>query len=131
RAERRELKLDRLRKITVAALKQSGGTWLPRLDELTPLPAALPDVPPGTGFIAHLTDDPADRLPLAHALGALPTVAILIGPEGDFTPSEVFEARAAGFQPVTLGHNVLRTETAALFACCVVHGTTNFTPARK
>lgn len=120
RAERRELKLDRLRKIAVAALKQSGQTWLPQLDELTPYAQALATIAPGAGFIAHLTADPAERAPLLQQLGNRVQVAVLIGPEGDFTPAEVAQARAADCQPVTLGASVLRTETAALFACCVV-----------
>lgn len=121
RAERRELKLDRLRKIAVSALKQSGGAWLPHLDELTPLTAALAGVDADVRLVAHLTHDPAERIGLAAALaGGAASVAVLIGPEGDFTPAEVSEARAAGFRPVTLGDTVLRTETAALLACCAV-----------
>ncbi len=124
RAERRELKLDRLRKIAVSALKQSGGAWLPHLDELTPLTTALALAAPAEcKLVAHLTEDPAERVPLARALAgaaAATSVAVLIGPEGDFTAEEVAAARAAGFQPVTLGETVLRTETAALFACCAV-----------
>ncbi len=123
RAERRELKLDRLRKIAVAALKQSGGAWLPHLDELTPFAKALALVAAPRAYVAHLTTDPAERRPLAAALTTGPAtsaVAVLIGPEGDFTPDEVAQARAGGFQAVTLGDTVLRTETAALFACCVV-----------
>ena len=41
----------------------------------------------------------------------------LIGPEGDFTPSELSLAMNNGFKPVTLGNTRLRTETAALAAC--------------
>ena len=44
------------------------------------------------------------------------SVLVLIGPEGDFTPQEVEQAVSAGFQPVTLGNNVLRGETAAIAA---------------
>jgi 16S rRNA (uracil1498-N3)-methyltransferase len=42
---------------------------------------------------------------------------ILIGPEGDFSPSEIEKAISAGFIPVSLGEARLRTETAALYAC--------------
>ncbi|MBC7448125.1 MAG: 16S rRNA (uracil(1498)-N(3))-methyltransferase [Hymenobacteraceae bacterium] len=120
-AERRELKLDRLRKITIAALKQSGGAWLPVLDELTPLAGALAAVDSARRLVAHLTTDPAERVALPRALtGGTGSVAVLVGPEGDFTAAEVAQARAGGFQPVTLGSSVLRTETAALFAACVV-----------
>jgi 16S rRNA (uracil1498-N3)-methyltransferase len=41
----------------------------------------------------------------------------LIGPEGDFSPSEIELALQNGFVPITLGESRLRTETAALEAC--------------
>ena len=41
-----------------------------------------------------------------------PALAVLIGPEGGFTETEVLQASAAGIQPVTLGRRILRTETA-------------------
>ena len=42
------------------------------------------------------------------------SVSILIGPEGGFSEEEVHKAQEAGFVPVTLGHRILRTETAAM-----------------
>ena len=48
-------------------------------------------------------------------------VQVLIGPEGDFSPEEVQAALAAGFIPVTLGESRLRTETAAVMACAIIH----------
>jgi len=39
---------------------------------------------------------------------------LLIGPEGDFSPTELDMALAKGFQPVTLGNTRLRTETAGM-----------------
>ncbi|MBR5115478.1 MAG: RNA methyltransferase [Lachnospiraceae bacterium] len=42
------------------------------------------------------------------------SVSILIGPEGGFTEEEVQKAQEAGFIPITLGHRILRTETAAM-----------------
>ena len=39
----------------------------------------------------------------------------------DFTPEEIEECRAAGFIPVTMGDNRLRTETAALVGCDTIH----------
>ena len=42
---------------------------------------------------------------------------ILIGPEGDFSPSEIELAISQGIKPVTLGENRLRTETAGVVAC--------------
>ena len=42
---------------------------------------------------------------------------ILIGPEGDFSSSEIALALQQGIQPVTFGENRLRTETAGIVAC--------------
>jgi 16S rRNA (uracil1498-N3)-methyltransferase len=45
---------------------------------------------------------------------------MLIGPEGDFTPVEIQAALKAGFVPVSLGENRLRTETAAVVAAVLL-----------
>ncbi|WP_426492186.1 16S rRNA (uracil(1498)-N(3))-methyltransferase [Hymenobacter sp. 102] len=119
RSERRELKLERLEKIAVSALKQSGQAWLPQLTELTDFGRFLPTVTPETTFIAHLED--GERTPLARVAGLATGCCILIGPEGDFTPQEIEAAFACGVRPVTLGASRLRTETAALAAVHTVH----------
>ena len=114
RSERRDLKLERLEKIAISALKQSGQPYLPQLDELTDYAAFLQAVDPATTFIAHLAE--GERLPLAQVVAAAPRCCVLIGPEGDFTPAEIDLALARGVRPVTLGTSRLRTETAALAA---------------
>ncbi|QIX59951.1 16S rRNA (uracil(1498)-N(3))-methyltransferase [Hymenobacter sp. BT18] len=119
RSERRELKLERLEKIAVSALKQSGQAWLPQLSELTDFARFLPTVEPATTFIAHL--DEGERIPLARVAAFGASCCILIGPEGDFTPQEIAAAFARGIRPVTLGSSRLRTETAALAAVHTVH----------
>lgn len=119
RSERRELKLDRLHKIAVSALKQSGQAWLPELDELVDFAAFLPTVAGDTTFIAHLEE--GERTPLAHVAAHGANCCVLIGPEGDFTPQEIEAAFARGIRPVTLGASRLRTETAALAAVHTVH----------
>ena len=114
RSERRELKLERLEKIAISALKQSGQAWLPQLDELVDYDKFLPTLDPATTFIAHL--DEGERRPLAQVIGAAPRACVLIGPEGDFAPTEIAAALGLGIRPVTLGPSRLRTETAALAA---------------
>ncbi|NLJ99734.1 MAG: 16S rRNA (uracil(1498)-N(3))-methyltransferase [Clostridia bacterium] len=47
-------------------------------------------------------------------------VALLIGPEGGFTPEEVDNARRSGAIPVSLGPRILRTETAGIIALGIV-----------
>ncbi|AHJ98011.1 16S rRNA (uracil(1498)-N(3))-methyltransferase [Hymenobacter swuensis] len=119
RSERREMKLDRLEKIAISALKQSGQAWLPQLTELTDFGRFLPTVAPETTFIAHLED--GERTPLARVAALGSGCCVLIGPEGDFTPQEIAAAFARGIRPVTLGASRLRTETAALAAVHTVH----------
>lgn len=58
----------------------------------------------------------ADSWGLREALrGVRPgRVALLVGPEGGFTPEETEDARRLGFLPVSVGPRILRTETAAI-----------------
>ena len=119
RSERRELKLERLEKIAISALKQSGQAWLPQLDELVDYAAFVASVAPETTFIAHL--EAGERTALAQVAGAGPGCCVLIGPEGDFTPAEINLALGRGIRPVTLGASRLRTETAALAAVFTAH----------
>ncbi|GAA4385592.1 16S rRNA (uracil(1498)-N(3))-methyltransferase [Hymenobacter koreensis] len=119
RSERRDLKLDRLERIAVSALKQSGQAWLPQFDELTDFASFVRTVQPATAFIAHLAE--GERTALAQVAATGTECCILIGPEGDFTPEEIELALGLGIRPVTLGNSRLRTETAALAACHTVH----------
>jgi len=47
--------------------------------------------------------------------GERPTVSIVIGPEGGFSPEEAAKAKAAGMMPIGLGNRILRTETVSSF----------------
>ena len=114
RSERRELKLERLEKIAISALKQSGQAWLPQLDDMADFGAFVAGVVPETTFIAHLEE--GERTALTQVAGQGAGCCVLIGPEGDFTPQEIALALERGIRPVTLGDSRLRTETAALAA---------------
>ena len=118
RSERRELKLERLEKIAISALKQSGQAWLPQLDELQNFGAFVATIVPEITFIAHLEE--GERTALTQVAGAEAGCCVLIGPEGDFTPGEIALALGCGIRPVTLGASRLRTETAALAAVFTV-----------
>lgn len=123
RSERRELKSERLQKIAISAMKQSLKAVLPAVEATTPLPAFLKSLPaPGADqrFVAWC-DEHSPRQLLAGACAPGRDTVILIGPEGDFTACEVQSSLALGFQPVTLGDNRLRTETAALVAVDTIH----------
>ena len=122
-SERTVLKTERLRKIMVAAMKQSLKATLPQLDEMTPITDVIAEDFDGTRCIAYcdamLPREQRHTLTSAYKPGK--DVMVLIGPEGDFSPEEVQAATAAGFVPVTLGESRLRTETAGLMAVASIH----------
>ena len=66
-------------------------------------------------------DPSVPRLQLSREYRPFTDAVIMIGPEGDFSPEEIQKALAAGWVPVTLGDNRLRTETAAIAACHTLH----------
>ena len=119
-SERRVLKLERLEKIAIAAMKQSLQSFIPQLDEAVPFGELLKTVTDEQRFIAHLPPHGA-AVSLAKAAVAGGRHAVLIGPEGDFSEKEIEQAVGDGFQMITLGSNRLRTETAALTACQVLN----------
>lgn len=120
RSERREIKVERLEKIAVAAMKQSLKAVLPRIDAMTPIKSYLPTVDAACRAVAWC-DAESERHLFAQTYKPGNDVSILIGPEGDFSPVEVALALDCGFTPITLGDNRLRTETAALVAVDTIH----------
>ena len=115
-SERDSIKIERLEKKAVAAIKQSKQTWLPSILPIQNFEVALPFH--GNKYIAHLSDSQRQNLNAAPRHAAY---KVLIGPEGDFSADEVEMATSHGYQMVTLGNTVLRTETAAFAACHALH----------
>jgi len=111
-------KRDRLEKIAIAAVKQCGRSWRPRISSV----AKASEVFAASGgyglrLIPHEKADPDQTI--EHVLGQHPqqnSILIVIGPEGGFTDEEVNAAKDAGFAAVTLGARRLRAETASLAA---------------
>ena len=122
-SERGVLKTDRLERIALSAMKQSLKARRPLIDQPIKLFDFLQNL---DSHIYTFTHSPVQKLVCycsgdeRHTLGQLYTpgtdTLVLIGPEGDFSPYEIAEVLAQGFQPVTLGTARLRTETAALYA---------------
>ena len=118
-SERKTVKPERLNRVITAAMKQSLKTFLPRLDESVSFNELVRQPFEGQKFIAYI--DPAVTLELSKAYRRENNALVLIGPEGDFSPEEVEEAKNYGFVPVRLGPSRLRTETAAVVACHTIH----------
>ena len=119
-SERKELKVERLRKIAVSAMKQSLKATLPAIDEMTDIKKVIEAPFDGQKFIAHCIEDQPRQL-LSHLVKPGKNVRILIGPEGDFSPEEITLAINNGYIPISLGDQRLRTETAALASVHTVH----------
>jgi 16S rRNA (uracil1498-N3)-methyltransferase len=113
-SERKTINLERIQKIIVSAMKQSGQAWLPVCSEIKPFPEIL-KIPAAKKFICYVDSQNPDQLKSL----ATPNqkYLVLIGPEGDFQKEELDQALQHGFEKVSLGVNRLRTETAALAAC--------------
>lgn len=107
------LNLDRLRANTIEAAEQCDRTALPELAEPVKLPALLKGWD-STRILIFA--DESGGAPLSEIAKSGPT-AILIGPEGGFTPEERAMIRAtAGAVAASLGPRILRAETAAAAA---------------
>lgn len=114
-SERKVIKAERLQKIVIAAMKQSLKADLPILNEATSLSHFLKENHQGQCFIAHCEE--REKHSLKDSLQLKEDVLLLIGPEGDFSSTEIEIASSKGFQAVSLGNSRLRTETAAVVAC--------------
>jgi 16S rRNA (uracil1498-N3)-methyltransferase len=114
RSEKKNLNLERSNRVIESAMKQSVKAFHPMLYPLIKF----------DDFI-HQADDPVkmiatcegERNFIRECCQKGDKVLILIGPEGDFTASEIAKAKGTGFVLITLGNSRLRTETAGLAAC--------------
>lgn len=115
RTERFKISLERLNRIGISAIKQCQGYFLPKLCEST-FPELIKNSINFVGqkMIPHCEVE--HKIQIMEAFEKNQNALILIGPEGDFTPSEIEIAKNNGFIPIALGNQRLRTETAALYA---------------
>lgn len=118
-SERKVIKAERLNKILVSAMKQSLKAYLPQLNEAVSWKEFIQQKFNTDRFIAHCGE--GRKTPLKQWLKPQQDVMILIGPEGDFSDTEVLEAMSSGFVPVSLGKSRLRTETAGVAACHTIN----------
>ena len=107
--------------VAVAACEQCGGNRVPVVQCVAELAPWLRESA-GLAPLRCVLSLAEGARPLGELLGGHPAdtpVLFLSGPEGGLSPQEDAQARAAGFQPVTLGLRVLRAETAALAALVI------------
>lgn len=118
-SERREIKLQRLSKIAISAMKQSQKPSLPKINEMIDFKKFIIQDFDEHKMIAHCVEDKKQLIKDIYRPNS--NILILIGPEGDFSHEEINSALSHGFAPISLGKSRLRTETAALTACQTIH----------
>jgi len=118
-SERNKINIDRLNKIAIATIKQSKQAYLPEISGIAKWKSFIEDDFKGSKFIAHVSDDIKIQSLKESIDSKELMLSVLIGPEGDFTREEVALAQNKGFKSVSLGDNVLRTETAAIYSLTI------------
>lgn len=114
-SERKVVKFERYERVLQSAMKQSLHLSIPKLNNSSNITDFLQGEFNGKKYIAHCED--SEKSSLKSQLKAGENSTILIGPEGDFSQSEIDLAIKNGWIPVSLGNTRLRTETAAIVAC--------------
>jgi 16S rRNA (uracil1498-N3)-methyltransferase len=115
RKERELHQRERWQKIAIEAAQQCGRTDIADVKASVSLDA-LCEKPPEADLKLVLWEAERERS-LKSVLTDLPpyeSIALLVGPEGGFSPSEIEKVQKAGWTPVTLGRRILRAETASL-----------------
>lgn len=111
--ERAEKRVARWQEIVVSACEQSGRNIVPKVLPLTTYVQALQQLSQETTKLL-MSLNRAQKLSDVQPQSG--KVVFMVGPEGGWTEKEEQQAFDAGFQSVTLGKRVLRTETASLAA---------------
>lgn len=111
--ERAEKRVARWQEIVVSACEQSGRNIVPKVLPLTTYAQALQQLPQETAKLLMSLNRAQKLSDVQPQFG---NVVFMVGPEGGWTEKEEQQAFDAGFQSVTLGKRVLRTETASLAA---------------
>ena len=137
-SERKVVKVPRIDKIVVSAVKQSHKAWKPQVNEMVNFREFVTTPRPGRKFICHCYEEVEKKdffteISLAGCSCEASSVeqgvsgahsediTVLVGPEGDFSIDEVRFALENGFESVSLGTSRLRTETAGLVAVEMAH----------
>lgn len=113
KTERKILNIEKLRKQSIAASKQSLRFHFPVINDLMKFPDFIKNLDPETTFVAHCNEN-LERIDLKEIIPDK-NITFLIGPEGDFSDREIQFLAERGIKAVSLGNQRLRTETAGVF----------------
>lgn len=113
-------KLERWQRIAAEATEQSERLWLPEILEPVPWSTYLNQRPAGPRWLCVTRYDVPHLLTAVQSAGAINDWLVATGPEGGWTEAEVRAALDQGFQPVSLGPQILRAVTAPLAALAIL-----------
>ena len=117
RSEKQSIKIERIEKIIISAMKQSLKAHDTILNPPRSFNEFISDSSADIKMIAHCNESFTNRVSIAQVCKKGDNAVILIGPEGDFTESEINAAIHCNYLPIHFGKSRLRTETAGISAC--------------
>ena len=117
RSQKKNMNIKRSINILISALKQSNKYFLPKLNEPQNFKNFVKKNKEENKLIA--TCENYQKKDITKAYNSKKNNLIMIGPEGDFSKSELDKAKLAGFKFVSLGETRLRAETAGIMACAI------------
>ena len=122
RTLRKTLKLDRLYRMAITAMKQTLKAKIPKINDIESFEIFIEQCNDDNRFICHLeNNDRKDLFYFKKNIKNNKSSCILIGPEGDFTLDEIISSKERQFNSITLGDSRLRTETAGIVSCSTLN----------
>jgi 16S rRNA (uracil1498-N3)-methyltransferase len=113
KGERADKKLQHWRQVAISACEQCGRNLLPRIHSPMTLQDWQASVHADLKLVLHHRASAPSTAPIPSSL------ALLVGPEGGLSASEIALVEAQGFGALALGPRILRTETAPLAAIAI------------
>ncbi|MGJ8677545.1 MAG: 16S rRNA (uracil(1498)-N(3))-methyltransferase [Akkermansiaceae bacterium] len=121
RSEDHEKKRAKWQRIALEASKQCGQNRLPVVETVLSFKSWLASKPNYSTSIVAALDDKAVHLKTHFAeKPAVGSIALLVGPEGDFSAEEYQAAYELGFSPISFGGTVMRVETATMYGLSIL-----------
>lgn len=109
---------DRAEKIALEAAKQCGSAYLSKVGPLENFDEVLARFKEFDTVLFAYENEKKNRIKDCRFEGK--KVALVVGPEGGFTPDETEKAKECGATIVTLGRRILRAETASIVSCALL-----------
>jgi len=127
RTLRKNIKLERINRIAITAMKQTLKAKLPKINQIESYNSFLGRCNEKIKFICHLENsERKDLFSFKESIINSSHSCILIGPEGDFTSQEISLSKKHNFIPISLGLSRLRTETAGIVSCNLINAIYEF-----